>query len=220
MTPRATTDFIDSETTDLDLLRRRPWNIAVILRRPGEEDGECEEIMIDPIDTSEANLISLQMGHFYERHPSVGGDPGEGVEVMTEAEAARWLLERVKPDVYRTDAGVQVVSRHLVGAIPSFDAVTFDLMFRRHGLCWPAHYHIVDVEAMIVGWLASVGTAHHPPYNSTDLSLCMGVNPEEFARHTAGGDAKWARALYDAAMSPSALVSPAALAAAAGGPGR
>lgn len=85
------------------------------------------------------------------------------------------------------------------------------------------HYHVIDVEALAAGWLARtrkmqaagyieseiavrlnrdpiVGIAPHPPWNSTELSLAVGVDPNDFDRHTALGDAKWAKAIFETVM--------------------
>jgi len=84
---------------------------------------------------------------------------------------------------------------HLVGAVPSFDAAFLEPFLRRHGqaACW--HYHLVDVEAMAAG-----NAQAEPPWNSEDLSRWVGVEPDQFDRHTALGDARWAKAIYDAVL--------------------
>ena len=85
-------------------------------------------------------------------------------------------------------------------------------------MCWAAgvpvtwHYHIIDVESLAAGWLAA-GTDPMeprteetgpdkctPPWDSNELSLAVGVDPKTFDRHTALGDARWAKAIYNAVM--------------------
>lgn len=39
-----------------------------------------------------------------------------------------------------------------------------------------------------------------PPWKSDALSRAVGVDPEQFDRHTALGDAYWAKAIYEAVM--------------------
>ncbi len=36
-----------------------------------------------------------------------------------------------------------------------------------------------------------------PPWDSNKLSLAVGVDPDDFDRHTALGDARWAKAIYE-----------------------
>ena len=72
-------------------------------------------------------------------------------------------------------------------------------------------YHLVDVEALAAGWLAAghdwsqgppVGDRATPPWSSEELSRAVGVDPDDFDRHTALGDARWAAAIYDAVLAP------------------
>jgi hypothetical protein len=83
---------------------------------------------------------------------------------------------------------------------------------------------LIDVEALVAGWVSAQcmgealdggrgtvgvrrpdGSLNHidgrPPWDSDELSLAVGVDPEQFDRHTALGDAKWAKALYEAVMA-------------------
>lgn len=39
-----------------------------------------------------------------------------------------------------------------------------------------------------------------PPWDSEAVSRAVGVNPDDFERHTAMGDVRWAMAIYDAVM--------------------
>jgi hypothetical protein len=82
-------------------------------------------------------------------------------------------------------------------------------MLRRHKLAPAWHYHLVDVEALAVGYLhgrhsdvilPDEGYARiSPPWKSDDLSRAVGVEPAtDDERHTALGDARWAMRLYDA----------------------
>jgi hypothetical protein len=56
----------------------------------------------------------------------------------------------------------------------------------------------VDVEALAAGRLGI-----EPPWDSHDLSRRMGVpEPAPGEQHTAIGDARWAKAMYEAAFDP------------------
>lgn len=197
----STLAFTDSETTSLRR-DRRPWNIAVTLRADGH-DLAPEEIIIRDVDLTEADPFALQVGHFWERHPAVGGDPGAAQIVPTEHDAALWLLERVQPVLRHTSDGVELCRVHIVGAVPSFDVETFVMMFARHQLMWPAHHHLIDAEVLAIGALAARGQRIDPPYSSDDVSAALGVGVGKYARHTAAGDTEWVRDLYDAAMRPA-----------------
>jgi hypothetical protein len=85
------------------------------------------------------------------------------------------------------------------------------------------HYHVIDVEALAAGYLAAIrqdaaelGYHDRPdtpqyehegnleiarlPWKSDSLSRAVGVEPDDFDRHTALGDARWAKAIYEAVM--------------------
>ena len=91
---------------------------------------------------------------------------------------------------------------HLVGAVPNFDADCLDKMLRRHRLIPAWHYHLIDVEAMAVGWLSHMDRYagwSQAPWKSDALSRACGVEPPtDDERHTALGDARWAMRWYDA----------------------
>ncbi len=89
-----------------------------------------------------------------------------------------------------------VMDKHLVGMNPAFDDKFLVPLMQtgQEAVMW--HYHLIDLEAMILGYLAGAGTDLSIPWKSTDLSLAIGVDPEAFERHTALGDAMWARAVY------------------------
>lgn len=114
---------------------------------------------------------------------------------------------------------------HICGAVPDFDARHLTALYRRFGEAPPRwHYHLIDIEAMAVGWLHgvdhAVGRLTGPgadepeydsmgpefrvpmpglPWRSDDLSRACGVEPPgEDERHTALGDARWCKRLYEA----------------------
>lgn len=203
--------FLDTETTSLRH-DRRAWDVGLILRRPGQPDEEHFWLVeAGDLDLGNADLFSLKVGRFHERHPQhwLDQDPdpyaaGDELTVLTEVEA----LTR---------------GAHLVGAVISFDAEVLAARMRANGICPSWHYHLIDVEALAAGWCwargaaldgggpphagrtstdirdaATLRTVARPPWDSGELSRAVGVNPEDFGRHTALGDAKWARAIYDA----------------------
>lgn len=105
--------------------------------------------------------------------------------------------EAVLPFFARDAAGMRP---HLIGAVPDFDTAGFRsaLGVKRSESPW--HYHIIDVETLMVGWLAGRGLSLSMPWDSDLLSRAVGVDPTRFARHTAMGDVDWTMANYDAVM--------------------
>ena len=173
--------FVDCETTGLDRERRRAWEVALIVRT---EAGDVEHqffVGVEDLHLEWAEPQGLKIGRFYERHPGYEAE----TDVKTEHQAAA-LIE------YYTRG------RHLVGAVPSFDEETFAGMLRRNGFAPAWHYHLIDVEALAVGYLQAKGYAFDLPWSSDALSHQLGIVVPENDRHTALGDARWARAIYDA----------------------
>lgn len=186
--------FIDTETTSLRP-DRRAWEIALVLRRPGEPDQDRHWfVAADDLELDNADLASLRIGRFFDRHPDYCCPPYPHVydeEYFAEGEKA------VLREVEELTRGA-----HLVGAVPSFDAEVLAARMRAHGLCPSWHYHLQDFETLIVGYLAGQGQPVPPlPWRSDDLSRLIGIEPPSAEwRHTALGDAQWGARVWDAVM--------------------
>jgi DNA polymerase III epsilon subunit-like protein len=192
--------FIDTETTSLRP-DRRAWDVALIVREDGEDVEHQWYVDGEDIDLGNADPFALKIGHFYERHPNAA--TGERFTSGTDPE--RFVLQRVE---LLTRGG------HLVGAVPNFDAEVLGTRMRTHGLLPSWHYHLVDVETLMVGWLmrkkqqlqaeepaVDYGDFPSLPWKSEDLSRAVGVEaPSGEDRHTALGDARWCRDMFDAVM--------------------
>jgi DNA polymerase III epsilon subunit-like protein len=197
---------IDTETTSLRH-DRRVWEVGIVARTDGKDAEHHWFIDTDDLALGNADVMSLKIGRFFERHPQA--------RIDREANFADYEDES---DVL---AAVEAVTRgaHLVGAVVSFDADVLGQRMRASGICPSWHYHLVDVEALAAGFIAGefkacqeVGnpdadgpTAEEarsalPPWDSHALSRAVGVDPDDFERHTALGDARWAMAIYDAVI--------------------
>src|SRR5690242_19715188 len=65
--------FVDTETTS-QRPDRRVWDVALIVRQPGAPDRELSWFVdARDLELGNANLISLNVGHFYGQHPFVTG---------------------------------------------------------------------------------------------------------------------------------------------------
>lgn len=171
--------FIDTETTGLEPDRHEVWEIGLIRGDTGEEI----QWAIRP-DLSKADPGALRINRFYERVPASWSSP-------------HYVAERL---------AILTAGKHLVGAVPSFDAAFLERFLRRYGQAPAWHYHLVDVEALAVGRLTAMvtheaGIPLRPPWDSRALSRALGI-PEQPAadKHTALGDARWAKAIYDKVM--------------------
>jgi DNA polymerase III epsilon subunit-like protein len=179
--------FLDTETTGLHPLNDQVWEIAAIRREPDGQESQWH-MLVGHAPPSEEYLASDFAADYKARY-----DPERAVVRAVAVDRMRRLFAgRV----------------HLVGMVPSFDAERLGHMRRLAGFDEPDpwHYHLIDVETLVVGYLAGLHANYdpaerrQPPWDSEELSRAVGVNPDDFARHTAMGDVLWCRALYDAVM--------------------
>lgn len=181
--------FLDLETTSLDVLTARPWEIAMIERWPNGAERRTT-ILVSDVDTCYADPKSLEVGRFEERHVNDGR-----ARWLTEEMAALWVARRTAAD--------PVLGRSvLVGSsVGSFDAPILAAMLARHGYAPEWHHHPIDLVTWTqareaAGPFATVSLRGDGSY---DLSRRVGVEPPApGVRHTAMGDAMWARAWWDA----------------------
>lgn len=214
--------FLGTETTSL----HRPssptpgevWEVGLIVRQP---DGtETEHHWFLPVTLEHADPVSLDIGRFHDRHPQGYGYRGrDGTPFFTPFVFVEMLL-RVIPEGAHLVGNVVSFDEERLAAILHRHGVERP----------PWHYHLVDVEALAAGWLAGARRGYHdaadvhgppaevmwagtqtwaamegpapaPPWDSSELCDAVGVaEPSDEDRHTALGDARWARDVYDAVM--------------------
>jgi len=180
--------FLDTETTSLRH-DRRAWEIGLIRR---DEDGKEVEhswfVDVEDLDLGNADLMSLKIGRYFERHPQARTDREAGFH-ETEEEA----------DVL---SDVEVITRGatIVGAVPWFDTEVLGQRMRANGICPSWHYHLVDVETLAAGALKMA-----PPWDFDKLLGEFGLTYDEADRHTALGDARMVRDLYDAVLTSAGV---------------
>lgn len=181
--------FVDIESTSLRH-DRRAWEIALISRY---DTGDVEDTFLihdHHLDLGNAELMSLKIGRFHERHPRYSGDMS--VTLWHEGDALQ-EIERLTRDA------------QLVGAVPSFDAETLAARMRAHGICPSWRHRLRCVESLTCGFLGrEVG----------GLAKCaeaLGIVVDQDAEHTALGDARMTRAIWDRVFAadrvPAGVVS-------------
>jgi DNA polymerase III epsilon subunit-like protein len=176
--------FIDTETTSLRA-DRRAWEIALIVRDGDEPDAEYAMLIDDSdLDLGNADLISLKIGRFYDRHPRYNGDLS--VTLWSERTALQEVERQTRDAI-------------LVGAVPNFDAEVLGARMRAHGICPSWRYHLVDVETLAAGRLDTP-----PPWDFDKMLAAFGLVYDEADRHTALGDARMVRDLYDVILGGAA----------------
>ncbi len=185
---RGAVAFVDCETTGLDPDYHEIWEVGLItpvVGATGAENGWNEQIWQLPVDLSKADPMALNIGRFHDRRLL-------GIDLVPLA-------------VFAAEFARDTRGLHLAGACVSFDAERLWQLLRNNGECPMWHYHLIDVEVLAAGCLAGRPSCDDspppaPPWRSTDLSRAVGVDPDDFDRHTALGDARWAKAIYEAVM--------------------
>ncbi len=173
--------FMDTETTGLSLADDI-WEFAAI-RREGDETPDYPLHLFIEHDADKASKLPESFRRDLEArfNPAVAISPRD---------AARLIARILQPG----EGG----KAHVVGAVPNFDTERVALLLTTHGLTPPWHHHLIDVENLAVGFALGRHRATPPlPWDSDHLSRMVGVEPPGDGRHTAMGDAMWARDIYD-----------------------
>jgi DNA polymerase III epsilon subunit-like protein len=207
--------FVDTETTGLDPRHGDVWEIAVIRRR---EDGvDCEYVWQVRPDLTTADPESLKIGRFEERFAVPDGC--DAIEIFP---AGGPPLKSTLPEMLFDLQGA-LKGAVVVGSNPGFDIAFLTKLLQTHGRKLPWHYRPIDITTLAVGalygrasewtrkdcdatWYSKVAKAVGWPWKSYDVSRHVEVEPPaKDVAHTALGDARWARDVWDAVTVPDAF---------------
>lgn len=187
--------FVDTETTGVGPLDE-PWEVFLLRRDPdGREEElhlfvEHDETLAEGLPAEFARDRFVRFSEAVWRH-----------DVVTRTEAAfmiddfLWGGELV--------AASSLERPHLVGACPWFDAAMIGGLYARLGIEVPWSHHLIDIENLALGVLATYGVELAVPWSSTAMMRRLGssaVRPVE-GRHQARADALWARDVFDLIMN-------------------
>lgn len=198
--------YLDTETDGVRP-EREVWEVAAIRVEPDGTEHDPLQLFIRNPDLSYAEPFGLAVGRFYDRHPlgrvlSGKDTPGQEPGAMG-----------TDPELAAREIATYTHGTTLYGIVPSFDAEALTTLLRRHGLIPGWHYHLHDVENIARGWLYARGHAHAElTESSDDLSRLCGVEPPtEDERHTALGDALWAKRWHETLMPATIRHAPVPL---------
>jgi DNA polymerase III epsilon subunit-like protein len=195
--------FVDCETTHLDPRSGDVWEIAVIRRR---RDGvETEFVWQVRPDLTTADPEALNIGRFHERFAVPDGY--DAIEFIPSGPPMRTLIPEMLFDLQEALSGAVVI-----GSNPGFDVAFLTKLLQAHDRKLPWHYRPIDIATLAAGFrlglaasgiyggdFLSPGDYPQLPFKSYDLSRAVGVEPpSKEDAHTALGDARWARDVYDA----------------------
>ena len=202
--------FVDTETTHLDPRYGNVWEIAVIRRRIDGVDSEFVW-QVRP-DLATADPEALKIGRYEERFAIPDG--WDALEFWSSGATMRSLIPEMLFDLQEALSGAVVV-----GSNPGFDIAFLTKLLQAHGRKLPWHYRPIDIATLAAGYRygqAASGAyggdfafqADYPqmPYRSYELSRAVGVEPPaKDVAHTALGDARWARDVFDAVTGVQAV---------------
>lgn len=194
--------FVDTETTGLDWFFHDAWEIAVILRR---DDHDHEHVFHIKPDLANAHPKALEVGRYHERTST---PDWQWDDRQTAAQRLYALLD----------------SAVIVGSNPAFDAnMIANLFGRYYAQLTPWHYRAIDIVPLAAGflygqaqwlthrdcdatWYGKVTDQLSWPWKSYQASEAVGIpRPADDVAHTALGDARWARDVWDAVVTPDAF---------------
>jgi DNA polymerase III epsilon subunit-like protein len=208
--------FIDTETTGLDPRKHDAWEIAVILRRPGVTD--LEYLLQIRTSLAQADPKALEINQYEQRFAVPDGEFAIEISTTTPDEVTPLTEADLMHDLMAILDGAM-----LVGSNPAFDDRFLSKIFHEAGVTPRWHYRTVDIATLAVGHL--YGQAYtltkqncdaefynradrllEDGWKSYELSRLMGIEPPaKAAAHTALGDARWARDVYDAITKADAF---------------
>ncbi len=202
--------FLDTETISLRVESDVIWEFAGI-KVDSETLEEKDRVWFQRFaDLSEADPFSLKIGKYHERYGAHGVwetvvyDMGPGGLNQRAALAPR--EGQIVEDDWAAAAMIEEFTRDctIAGNVVSFDEARLALFLKANRRTPTWHYHVLDIEPMIVGYAkAHSGQKFTLPYSSTELTNWLGVpEPTEELRHTALGDAQWVLDQYRAMMTP------------------
>ncbi|GAA4439555.1 hypothetical protein [Phytohabitans houttuyneae] len=215
--------WLDCETVSLDP-DRRAWEVALIHRGANDPSTDTEWswfVNIDDLDLpSTADPEALEIGGFWRRHPQAAEVPliGRLAGVVpdlpaTAPEGAVWSERTVMSVAASWTKGKAIIH----GSNPAFDMHTLAPRMAVHGIVPEWYYRGLDVADRAAGWLAGAGrpvpTNEQGDEKSDLIAAACGLALQAYERHTALGDCRLFRDLWDVIQEPPARPDADALAA-------
>jgi len=200
--------FVDVETVALADGHPALWECAIILRDEGQADTEYLWQLRPALDHAEAG--ALRVGAYYRRS-LIADRPTGSAMTLAHPRLAKGKRQALPVARVAYEMAVLLDDALLVGANPWFDAGHIDVFLREHGQALAADYHMRDIGSVVVGFIA--GRCHGAPAGSeplrpadgsrklTDMARAVGLDPGQYKTHTALGDCRLTRDIWNAVFA-------------------
>ena len=195
--------FIDVETVSVKPGPSTIWELAVITRDPQDTGaGDLEYLWHIRPDLTEADPAALRIGGYYERCQAAGWAGADCRMILCPTDD----FPDEKPAPMASRQAAATIARlldgaHLIATNPGFDAGHLDAFLRARHECPAWDYHLTDIGSMVRGRFAadSAGPVPLPwPLKVSDAAALAGIDPDSYEAHTALGDARLVRDVFDA----------------------
>lgn len=195
--------YLDLETTGVEYWRHTIFEIGLIF--PG---GREYEIWIQPTadELAIADTNALRVNNYNRLFQDRESGPWHSIEggidsyIVRDSDRKRGLAAMLAR---------KLDSVLLAGCNVKFDQEFLEAWLRRYGACPTWDYHVLDIPTYAAG-VYNAKTRHvkkgaslgliPPPFSTRKLGEAFKI-PEPEEAHTALGDARWGKQLYEAAVS-------------------
>lgn len=201
--------FVDVETTGRDPRRHRIWEFAFIVR---EDEADQEYLFQLGANLEHAEPDALRIGRYYQRSLVLNAADGEAVDCIDPAvDPAEYEWVASTPREVAREVATALDGAFVIINNPVFDIPFIDAFLASNGQCWTRHYQVADIKSVAAGFLHGRAKGWHAgrdeterpaqigfPWTTAGLAWEVGVEPNGFDTHTALGDCRLNRAIWDA----------------------
>jgi hypothetical protein len=174
------------------------WEIGMIV------DGDEYLWQVRP-DMHLADHTALKVGRFETRFVSFLRYHPSGTALCVEHPDADEEGGLISGQLFAKMIAELTAGADLWGSNPAFDIGHLDTLLGIYGIAPSWHYHPNDIPSMAAGWCAAkrivpVSAKDDGRIRSDDWSRAIGINPDDYDRHTALGDCRWTLAQHNAML--------------------
>ena len=216
--------FVDCETVRLSARDGSAlWELAILLR---DEKPLTDKHDVRPRNDaaylwqvrpalSESSAGSLQISAYYRRC-RITGKPGGAAMKLEHPDLPKGKQQGTQARLVALEVATLLDGALIIGANPWFDFGHIDTFAREHDQCLTADYHMRDIGSVVDGYLAGHDLARRncafckheaaeplrrpESMRLTDIARALGMDPDSYDTHTALGDARLTRAIWNAVM--------------------